>query len=347
MGIKLSNNATSRLAGGLTNTETTISLVPGDGAKFPVISDVTDWFPLTLVKSTGESEIVRVTARTTDTLTVTRAQEGTTAIVFNAGDRAELRLTAGVFTTLTAEMMTALAAQGTQLAALLPPGAGPIPWSRSTEPAGWIFADGRTLLSSTIYTALRAAYIADGFPHGQDGSGNPKIPDMRGVVPAGLDNMGGTAANRLTGATAISALLGAETVALTQGQMPIHTHANTLAAGGSHNHGGTTAAGGAHTPTGSTGSAGSHSHTFTNGFGSSGGSGISAGSDSGSFQMSGTTDTVAAHTHTLSISAVPDHTHAITTQVDHTHTLTNASAGSGDAHPNVQPTRVFGYVVKT
>jgi len=345
MGIKLSNNATSRLAGGLTNTETTISLVPGDGSKFPVISDITDWFPLTLVKSTGESEIVRVTARTTDTLTVTRAQEGTTAIAFNAGDRAELRLTAGVFTTLTAEMMTALAAQGTQLAALLPPGAGPIPWSRSTEPAGWIFADGRTLLSGTSYTALRAAYIADGFPHGQDGSGNPKIPDMRGVVPAGLDNMGGTPANRLTGATAISALLGAETHTLTQAQIPIHTHANTLAAGGSHNHGGTTAAGGAHTPTGTAASGGSHSHGYTAPTGSFN---VGVGDTSYNVMPGGsTTDAGGAHTHTLSIAAVPDHTHAITTQTDHTHTLTNVSAGSGEAHPNVQPTRVVNFVVKT
>ena len=319
--------------------------MPGDGVKFPVISDVSDWFPLTLTKSTGDSEIVRVTARAADTLTVTRAQEGTTAIAFNAGDRAELRLTAGVFTTLTAEMMTALAAQGTQLAALLPPGAGPIPWSRATEPAGWIFADGRTLLSSTPYTALRAAYIADSFPHGQDGAGNPKIPDMRGVVPAGLDNMGGAAANRLTGATAISALLGAETHTLTQAQMPIHTHANTLAAGGAHDHGGASAAGGGHTHTGSTSTAGAHAHGYT---APSGSWNLGVGDTSYNVTPGGsTTDTAGDHSHTLTIAAAAAHTHTITAQADHNHTLTNASAGSGNAHPIVQPTRVFGYVVKT
>jgi hypothetical protein len=41
-------------------------------------------------------EIVEVTARTTDTMTVTRAQEGTTGLVFVTGDKFELRLTAGV-----------------------------------------------------------------------------------------------------------------------------------------------------------------------------------------------------------------------------------------------------------
>lgn len=345
MGIKLSNNAASRLAGSLANSELVISLVPGDGIKFPVITDVSDWFPLTLTKSTGESEIVRVTGRATDTLTVTRAQEGTTALVFNAGDRAELRLTAGVFTTLTAEMMTALAAQGTQLAALLPPGAGPIPWSRSTEPAGWIFADGRTLLSSTPYAALRAAYIADSFPHGQDGSGNPKIPDMRGVVPAGLDTMGGAAANRLTGAT-LGALLGAETHTLTQAQIPIHTHANTLAAGGSHSHGGASGAAGAHNHTITVASGGAHTHTFSGAFGFAS-SGVASGGESGNGQVSGSTDSGGAHTHTATNTAALDHTHVINTQADHTHALTNAAAGSDGAHPNVQPTRVFGYVVKT
>ena len=95
--VRFSNNAVSRLAANITNAATTISLTPGDGAKFPVISG-TQFFMATLIKSTGETEIVKVTARATDTLTVVRAAEpvGATqvAYAFSAGDRIEQRLTA-------------------------------------------------------------------------------------------------------------------------------------------------------------------------------------------------------------------------------------------------------------
>lgn len=95
MALKLSNNAISRLASGITAASTSISLVPGDGALFPTLG-AGDYFPATIIKSDGSLEIVKVTARSTDTLTVTRAQEGTTAKSFNASDRIELRLTAAI-----------------------------------------------------------------------------------------------------------------------------------------------------------------------------------------------------------------------------------------------------------
>jgi hypothetical protein len=57
-----------------------------------------DFFLLTLTQPGVESswEIVKVTARSTDTLTVVRAQEGTSAAAWASGSKAELRLTAGV-----------------------------------------------------------------------------------------------------------------------------------------------------------------------------------------------------------------------------------------------------------
>lgn len=112
------------------------------------------------------------------------------------------------------------------VAALLPPGLGPLPWSLASEPTGWIFADGRTLLAASPYSALRAAYIAASFPFGQDGSGNPKIPDMRGRVPAGKDGGAGrltTAGSGVDGAT-LGASGGAQSHTLTSAQIPSHSH---------------------------------------------------------------------------------------------------------------------------
>lgn len=92
MPLKLANNAISRLSAGVSAAVTTLAVSPGDGAKFPALS-AGDWFPLTLVKADGTLEIVRCTARSSDSFTVVRAQEGTEAAAFSAGDRIELRST--------------------------------------------------------------------------------------------------------------------------------------------------------------------------------------------------------------------------------------------------------------
>ena len=90
------NNATGALAAGITNSATSLNLVTGQGALFPTPSGG-DWFLLTLTQATGPEsfwEIVKCTARSGDTLTVVRAQEGTTALAW-ATAKAELRITAG------------------------------------------------------------------------------------------------------------------------------------------------------------------------------------------------------------------------------------------------------------
>lgn len=108
-------------------------------------------------------------------------------------------------------------------------------YALSTPPsAAWRLCYGQTLLAADTPAAnLRQKLIADGFPYGQDESGNPKVPDYRGRTAAGKDDMGGTAANRLTGAksgidgTTLGAAGGAETHTLTTAQMPSHAHAVT------------------------------------------------------------------------------------------------------------------------
>lgn len=85
------NNASTTLNGGITDTAT--SIVVTDGSVFPS-PGVDEYFLLTLTNGTN-IEIVKVTGRSTNTLTVTRAQEGTAGFAFLTGDTAEMRVTAG------------------------------------------------------------------------------------------------------------------------------------------------------------------------------------------------------------------------------------------------------------
>ena len=101
------NNAHTTLAGPIAATATTINLAAGTGSLFPV-PGVGQQFAMTLTSqsNTNIKEIVYVTTRATDVVTVVRAQEGTTALAFIAGDFADNYLTAGT---------TAAFTQATQL----------------------------------------------------------------------------------------------------------------------------------------------------------------------------------------------------------------------------------------
>jgi len=93
MTIKFTNNATTTLASGITNVATSLTVASGTGAKFPTLSG-SDVFYATLANTAGTVEIVQVTARSTDTFTIVRGQDGTTAVAWNTGDKVELRVTA-------------------------------------------------------------------------------------------------------------------------------------------------------------------------------------------------------------------------------------------------------------
>lgn len=97
MPVLFSNNAATTLASAITNVATTLTVATGTGALFPAITG-SDFFYATLVNSSNQIEIVRVTARSTDTFTIVRGQEGTTARAYSTGDKVELRVTAAGLT---------------------------------------------------------------------------------------------------------------------------------------------------------------------------------------------------------------------------------------------------------
>jgi hypothetical protein len=96
MGVKVTNNAFGTLSAGINTTDTTITLDSGQGARFPTLG-AGDYFYGTIVDTSNNIEIVKVTARSTDSMTVTRAQDNTTATAFAIGDRFELRPVAALF----------------------------------------------------------------------------------------------------------------------------------------------------------------------------------------------------------------------------------------------------------
>jgi hypothetical protein len=95
MAILFTNNASTTLSASITNSATSLTVSSGTGSLFPNPTSP-DYFLVTLQGVSGTPiEIVKVTARSTDTFTIVRAQEGTTASAFNGGDKVELRVTAG------------------------------------------------------------------------------------------------------------------------------------------------------------------------------------------------------------------------------------------------------------
>ena len=95
------NNAQTTLAGSISNSDVTINLAPGGGAQFGTIPTGYG-IPCTLTdRGTGLlREIVLMTARTGDTVTVIRAQEGTTGLSWSANDLFAQLVTAGDLATM-------------------------------------------------------------------------------------------------------------------------------------------------------------------------------------------------------------------------------------------------------
>jgi microcystin-dependent protein len=107
-----------------------------------------------------------------------------------------------------------------------------VPFGGSTPPSGWLFCDGSEI-SRTTFSVLFSV-IGTTFGAG-DGATTYALPDLRGNVAVGRDNLGGVAAGRITsgnsgvdgatvGAMGGSELLQTHNHALTD---PGHKHSDT------------------------------------------------------------------------------------------------------------------------
>lgn len=224
-----------------------------------------------------------------------------------------------------------------------------MPYAGAAAPAGWLLCAGQAV-SRTEYGALFAVV---GTTYGTgNGTTTFNLPDLRGRTVAGVDNMGGSAAGRLTNtvltaSNQIGATGGAQTHTLTSGQsgVPAHQHSNTLSSN-------TVASSG-------------HRHDFrfalndnyyaatgTNGaMTSSGAYRYSTGAYQGSFLDGTLSDTrrdatgASAGTSARFGSIGDTNTPSATTTVGISN-ANNTAANAAEAHTNTQPTMVMNYIIK-
>ena len=97
-----------------------------------------------------------------------------------------------------------------------------MPYAGTSAPTGWLMCYGQAVASATygdLYTAIGTTYGGD--------ATNFNVPDLRGRVIAGQDDMGGSSANRLTSpinGDTLGATGGSESHTLTTSEIPAHSH---------------------------------------------------------------------------------------------------------------------------
>lgn len=192
-----------------------------------------------------------------------------------------------------------------------------------TAPEGWLLCFGQEIAIASfpdLYAVLGTVYGSLTNGSGGAGSTHFRVPDMRGRAVAGEDDMGGTAANRLTSAgsgingVALGATGGTQNHILTSAEMPSHTHTQD-----SHNHSGSTSE--------------SATTSFLRVVGVAGTTmeaNHAVGRGTGSF-----VDNIGG--------AFPQHSHPLNINSS---TATNQNTGGGGAHTNTQPTIILNYIIK-
>lgn len=212
-------------------------------------------------------------------------------------------------------------------------------WPSENIPDDWRICDGDAV-SRSVFSDLFAV-IGTNYGVG-DNSTTFNLPNLTNLFVAGAGsdyNLGQSG--------------GANSVALTVGEMPQHNHTgSTLGENGAHNH---QVTGGSHNHGGSTGN---NSVDHTHGVGipydtrddnltETGFVNVHKESPTGESNTATKTYTTSGqsqnHTHSI---VAESHTHTVSENGTHSHTLTIAAQGSGTAHENRPPFLAMYYIIK-
>jgi len=175
--LQWSNNAATTLAVAISSTATSLTVGSGTGAIFPSPASG-QYFKLTLNPASGSTpapEIMHVTAVSTDTFTVVRAQEGTTAQAWGVGSIVQNLITAGTMNSL-AQMVEYAGNPNGNVAGYA---------ATSTTPPStcWDTTDGLLWICTTSGSASTAGWIAQAPLASPTFTGTPAAP-----TPSSADN---------------------------------------------------------------------------------------------------------------------------------------------------------------
>ena len=175
--LQWSNNAATTLAVAISSTATSLTVGSGTGAIFPSPASG-QYFKLTLNPASGSTpapEIMHVTAVSTDTFTVVRAQEGTTAQAWGVGSIVQNLITAGTMNSL-AQMAEYAGNPNGNVAGYA---------ATSTTPPStcWDTTDGLLWICTTSGSASTAGWIAQAPLASPTFTGTPAAP-----TPSSADN---------------------------------------------------------------------------------------------------------------------------------------------------------------
>ena len=190
------------------------------------------------------------------------------------------------------------------------------PFAGSSSPTGWLLCDG----SPQLKVSYPDLWALIGSTYGTATLTQFYLPDLRGRIPTGLDNMGGTDATRLSVANTLGGSGGVQTVTLTDAQVPNHGHSDSF-------------------DTGTTGS--THDHSAGNYDGGGINNAIMRDSqDANHPAYQGLIASSTANSRVMATSSGSGHKHNITGSV-------TATTGGGGSHDNMQPYLLTNYIIKT
>lgn len=222
---------------------TSLQVAPGDGAKFPTPPFNAVVWPSSVQPTSTNAEVVRVTAIATDTLTITRAQESSSARTVIANDQIALNVTAKSLTDIEGSFVTA--------GQVTCPVGAIMMWASTSIPTGWLVLNGSEV-SRTTYSELFALWGTT-FGVG-DGSTTFNLIDMREYIPIGLADSGTMTSIGLK-AGSFDHTHGSGTLAVAS-----HTHSSGTLTVASHNHDSGTLSVASHTHGPGTLTVASHTH---------------------------------------------------------------------------------------